>query len=579
MPISNSNQSAELSATTAQKLQNLIIGRLVVSFLLLVSAWIWKSGHLPLSFDNFPQELFFFFLISVGLTIVYFFILRMSSGYLWQTRTQLFIDLMLITWLVWQTGDINSPYVALYIVIISITSLFLSPKETLAFAILSTLLYSAVSFATLFGFMPSATMLIGNLRSIQTAGFQIIAFLVVTLLSMKLAERWSSASELKATVKNLANLKALHERIVQSIRSGLITTDLKGIIYTFNPAAEEITGYKAEEVKGKNIKELMGDIEQAIELSLAGSVGNEQLPRFQTDILTPEGFAVHIGYNIAPLYLEDGEISGLIITFQDLTEIYAMEESFRRKERLAAVGRIAAGIAHEIRNPLGAIRGAIQVLQMNLPKDESQSALMEIILRESDRLNRIITDFLAYARPRISNLSETNICEIVNDTFTLLRHSPEVTGNHTFKVISSDEKIHVLADPIQLKQIFWNLAQNSIKATPNGGEIVVSINKLASQRIQIVFQDNGCGMPPEQVERLFEPFSKSTTGGTGLGLSIVYQIVKDHGGTINVRSKQGQGTTVVIEFPPISQASKIIGKNRTIETEEIASAKVTSSEK
>ncbi|MFN3330207.1 MAG: two-component system sensor histidine kinase NtrB, partial [Pyrinomonadaceae bacterium] len=463
----------------------------------------------------------------------------MSSEYLWQTRIQLAVDLILITWLVWQTGDIGSPYVALYMVVISITALFLSPKEALGFAILSVLFYASMSFATLFGLMPSLAGLMGNLRSVQTIGFQIVAFFVVTLLSMKLAERRASASELREATKTLANLKALHERIVQSIRSGLITTDLQGNIYTFNPAAEEITGYKAEEVKGKNVKELIEGIEHNIELSLIASKKNEQPPRFQTDILTPEGFAVHVGYNIAPLYSEDGEISGLVITFQDLTEIYAMEESIRRKERLAAVGRIAAGIAHEIRNPLGAIRGAIQVLQSSLPKESSQLALMEIILRESDRLNRIITDFLAYARPRIGNLAETDVCQIVRDTFTLLRHSPEVTEKHIFKLTSSEEEICVLADPVQLKQIFWNLAQNSIKAMPNGGEINVSVSKLVSQRVQIVFQDDGCGMSPEQVERLFEPFSSSTTGGTGLGLSIVYQIVRDHGGTINIRSKQG----------------------------------------
>lgn len=563
MAASSREQITEIPKATVQKLQNLIIGRLVVSFLLLVSAWLWKSGHLPLSFENFPQELFFFFLISVGLTIVYFFLLRLSSKYTWQTRIQLFIDLILITWLVWQTEDVSSPYVALYMVTISITALFLPPKETLAFAILSTLFYIIMSLTAFFGWIPSVTSMIGNLRSIQTAGFQIVAFFLITLLSMQLAERRSSASELKETAKTLANLKALHERIIQSIRSGLITTDLEGTIYTFNSAAEEITGYKAEDVKGKNVKQLIEDIEQNIQLSLTDSSKNKQPPRFQTDILTPYGFVVHIGYNVVPLYSENGEISGLVITFQDLTEIHAMEESIRRKERLAAVGRIAAGIAHEIRNPLGAIRGAIQVLQASFPKESSQAALMDIVLRESDRLNKIITDFLSYARPRTSNLSEVDVCQIVKDTFTLLRHSPEVTQNHSFRFIASEEKIVVLADAMQLKQIFWNLAQNSIKAMPDGGEIVVSISKLVNQRVQIIFQDNGCGMSAEQVRRLFEPFSKSTSGGTGLGLSIVHQIVRDHGGTINVRSKEGQGTKVTIEFPPMSSASKIIQQSES----------------
>ncbi|HXG83818.1 MAG TPA: ATP-binding protein [Pyrinomonadaceae bacterium] len=265
--------------------------------------------------------------------------------------------------------------------------------------------------------------------------------------------------------------------------------------------------------------------------------------------MTPDGFAVRVGYNISPLFSETGEKTGLILTFQDLTEIRSMEENVRRKDRLAAVGRVAAGLAHEIRNPLGAMRGAIQVLQSTTPPESSHSSLMEIILRESDRLNKIITNFLTYARPRVGNFSEIDVREAVSDTFMLLKHSPDIKENHCLETDLPEKPVMISADPTQLKQIFWNLARNSILAMPDGGALKIKLEEIAGERIRILFEDTGCGMSPAQVEQLFEPFSTSTTGGTGLGLSIVYQIIRDHSGTINVRSRENAGTTITVELP------------------------------
>jgi two-component system sensor histidine kinase PilS (NtrC family) len=227
-----------------------------------------------------------------------------------------------------------------------------------------------------------------------------------------------------------------------------------------------------------------------------------------------------------------------------------MEENVRRKDRLAAVGRVAAGLAHEIRNPLGAMRGSIQVLQMQTPPESSQAALMEIILRESDRLNNIITNFLTYAKPRVSDFSETDVREAISDTFTLLKYSPDLKENHILETDLPETPVMISADSTQLKQIFWNLARNSIQSMPEGGRLKITLQNLDEiERIRILFEDSGCGMSAKQVERLFEPFSESKTGGTGLGLSIVYQIIRDHNGTINVRSLENQGTIITVELP------------------------------
>ena len=532
-----------------QRIQTLIIGRLMVIFLLLVTSWFWYSGTLRLSFENFPQGLFLVFLISVGLTIVYFFSLRLSKNFTWQIRTQFLLDALLITWLVWRTGDLTSPYITLYIVMISVASFFMRPLSTLLTAAVCSLLFVSLAFLTANAVIDTFGPAQATGKAVQIVSFHVVALLVVGLLASRLSDRRHSGQELEETAKTLANLRALHERIVESIRSGLVTTDLDGTIYSFNAAATEITGHRLDEVQGTSINSLFGDIREQIDLSLAAAGDGEQLPRFEADLITPEGFAVRIGFGVSLLFSETNEATGLIITFQDLTEIRSMEESVRRKDRLAAVGRVAAGLAHEIRNPLGAMRGAIQVLESNMPPNAVQASLMDIILRESDRLNSIITDFLGYARPTAGNFVDTNVGEAIKDTLTLLKHSPDVRDEHVLIDDLGSRAVTISADPTQLKQIFWNLARNAIQAMPNGGELRVGLGIIPNNRIRIIFEDSGIGMSPDQVEQLFEPFSNSTSGGTGLGLSIVYQIVKDHNGAINVRSREGRGTTITIELP------------------------------
>ncbi|CAN5448526.1 ATP-binding protein [soil metagenome] len=547
----------------AQKIQTLIVGRLLIVFLLFVVKWIWNSGYTTFSFNSYPRGLFPVLLITVGLTSIYFLASRLIYNYAWQVRIQLFLDALLITWLVWRSGDITSPFISLFILIISLSSIFLSARDTVVMTLICVLLFSLLAISVVTGFIPSFVQTPEFTKIVQIVGSYNIALLLVGLLASRLSDRYASGEELKETLKSLADLRVLNERIIESIRSGLITTDLDGIIYTFNAAAVEITGHQAEEMSGKSVFSLFGDIQMPIANSIEATDTGDQLPRFETDCMTPDGFAVRVGYNISPLFAKDGETTGLIISFQDLTDIRSMEENVRRKDRLAAVGRVAAGLAHEIRNPLGAMRGAIQVMQLNTPPESSQASLMDIILRESDRLNKIITNFLTYARPRVSNFSEIDVREAINDTFTLLLHSPDILDHHHLETDLPENPVLISADPTQLKQIFWNLARNALGAMPEGGKLKIGLQQINDNRIRILFEDSGCGMPPEKVEKLFEPFSDSTTGGTGLGLSIVYQIVRDHNGTINVRSRENDGTTITVELP-----TEIKNQNSLSETAE-----------
>ncbi|HBB89546.1 MAG TPA: hypothetical protein DC047_18225 [Blastocatellia bacterium] len=530
-----------------RKLWWLIFGRLAVAIVLVLARIIWISGRTDAAWTEILPAL----LIVCGLTVVYSLAHRISRTLPFQARLQFAVDILLVSWLNWTTDVIHSPYIALYIVIIAASSLFLGPRDSIVTSLGCAVAFTASALAVLAGYgtHSARTMLeVGTSQPAQTIGLFDLAFLVVGLLSARLAERQSRSDvRLIAATQSLANLRALHERIVESIRSGVVTTDLEGRIYTFNAAAEEITGYKQLDVRGQDASIFFGEIKEIIASSL-DIHSTHASPRFEADCLTADGLRLRLGFTISPLFSEAGDTTGTVITFQDLTQIRALEETSRRQDRLAAIGRMAASIAHEIRNPLAAMRGSIQMLRADMPGDSSQTELMEIILRESDRLNRIISDFLSYARPRSIIQTSVNVGELLQQTFLLLRHSAEINQGHLIEEQVPANPALVSADSEQLQQVFWNLSRNALQAMPTGGTLRAAVQQHANDRLRITFSDTGRGMAPEQVEHLFEPFS-STTGGTGLGLSIVYQIIRDHGGTINVRSREGHGTTITIELP------------------------------
>lgn len=545
---------SSLEISFGRRLWWLILGRTAVTVLVILAGAVWARGTFATKTGDSLQSVKPLILVVTLLTLFYSAAHVLWKNYVVQARVQFFADVLLVTWLVWITGGVRSPYTALYIVVISVASWFIGPRGALIASIGSAVAFNACSLLVLNGVISQRAIPIDETLPsvIQTMGLADISFLVVGLLAAKLAERQlHSDVQLAAAVASLADLRALHERIVESIRSGLITTDLHGTIYTFNAAAEEITGYSAADVRGQNASMFFGDMARQISESMAAAAGGKVSPRFEIDSLTQSGFMLHLGYSIAPLFAESGETSGLVITFQDLTDVRVMEETARRQDRLAAVGRLAASIAHEIRNPLAAMRGSIQMMRAEMTDDSDHGQLMEIILRESDRLNKIVSDYLNYARPRPAEMKDVDVCDLVKGTLKLLRNSPEISDGHSLEEELPREPLMVKGDEEQLKQVCWNVARNALQAMAGGGKFQVRAERTPADRVQLVFRDTGRGMSPEQVERLFEPFT-STTGGTGLGLSIVYQIIRDHSGTINVRSLEGQGTTITVELPGVN---------------------------
>jgi two-component system sensor histidine kinase PilS (NtrC family) len=534
-----------------RKVQTLIFARVGLIFFLLLAGW-WGSNTRSDENAVFPGRMFLFFVFSLGLSAAYYFARRVSSDLVLQLRVQFFIDTLLITWLVWETGDIRSPYISLYVILICVVGYFLSRAETVVIAGSCVLLFTVLCSLTGQSLIYSISGSSAPSWTLQLIAFNSVAFLLVGLLAARLAERRRVAEELEHTAASFADLHILHERIIDSISSGLITTDLRGRIYAFNRAAEEISGLAAADVIARDVFTLFDESLRApVEKCLAAAEGCPR-SRFETRMHSDTGRSVPVECSVSPLVSRGGDVNGLILTFSDITQVLALEETVRRSDRLAAVGRMAAGLAHEIRNPLGSMSAALQFMQEKAPRAGGEASLMRVVLRESDRLNGIITDFLTYARPTAAKPADvvpvTDVAGSLRDCLALLRHSPEVTEAHIFSEAIPERAVRVRASESQIKQVFWNLLQNAIQAMPHGGELSVGLDDTPGKYVQVTISDTGCGISDEARRHLFEPFSLGARG-TGLGLSIVHKIVTDHSGRIHVDTAPARGTTITIELP------------------------------
>lgn len=532
----------------------LILGR-VAFLLLLLTANLWRStGTSDTNFSDNIDGLALAFATVAGLSVIYYAALNFAPRVIDQVRIQFVVDVLLITVLVWGTGDIVSPYITLYIVVISVSGFFLGRAETLYIsigcAVIFTLLSALISQDLVYSGSGEQPMS----RVLQIVGVNNVAILLVGLLAARLSERRKLSEDLKYAEEMFDNLNLLHERIVDSIGNGLVTTDLSGRIYAFNRSAEEITGITAKEAIGKNVFDIFGhEMHDKVAAALdPHHTGPFEPVNFESRLERGASISpVTLACSVVPLTGRSGQTNGLILTFRDVSEIKSLEEEVRRSDRLAAVGRMAAGLAHEIRNPLGSMSSALQFLQQRSDAPASDARLMNVVLRESERMNSIITNFLAFARPSSNaikeEIAEVDITVALEDCMSLIRHSPDVTPEHRFE-FDVDSAVVIEGDATQIKQVFWNLAQNALRSMPDGGTLSVTLKKTPAQSAMIKFRDTGVGMSEEIRSHAFEPFV-SGSGGTGLGLSIVYKIVTDHGGTINITPESAGGTSVVIELP------------------------------
>src|SRR5580765_1226243 len=448
--------------TLRAKLLWLMAGRAAVITLLLGSALLIR-----LKFPGaFPIDPFFVLIgITYALTAVYGMVLKYSEKNRWLVDVQLGCDAVIVSAIVYITNGISSYFSSLYTLPIIAASTIQSRRGGMMVAVLSSLLYSGLVLAQYYGatFLPGVVdydaLPVFRIAAF-TVGLNIFGFFAVALLSGHLAESVRRADEqLAATSNQLADLQAFSQHIINSLTSGLATTDVEGRVLTFNRAAEGICGISAADAAGRSIVDVL-QLPDAMADGMFGlRDGRPQLPRIEIPFTRSGYGTMELGLSTALLYTPRGE-TGFIFTFQDVTESRKHEREARIQQRLAAVGEMAAGIAHEIRNPLASMSGSIQILRQELPLTDEQAQLMDIVLRESERLNDTIRSFLAYARPQRFSIARIDVRRVLNDAALLLRNSSEVHEGHVIDVNVPATDVSFEADENQIRQIVWNLATN-----------------------------------------------------------------------------------------------------------------------
>jgi two-component system sensor histidine kinase PilS (NtrC family) len=533
-----------------RKLRWLMAIRVVISTVLLGSA-TFAQITAP---GSFPVDPFFFLIgLTYAMTAFYAVTLRQTERYRWLVDLQLAGDVLVISAFIYFTGGITSYFSSLYVLAIVAASTVQFRRGGVLVAGLSALLYGGVVLAqymTAEGLLHDPWLLSPTLppRSVAQYTYMLntFGFVAVAVLSGSLAEGMRSAgARLEQASTQIAQLQALNQHVIDSLPSGLATTDRQGRVQTFNRAAEFITGCPSASVIGRPIAEVL-QLSQTTVDALTADLGGSRGRRMEGQYLR-DGQPMEIGLSAANLETPGGR-TGYLFTFQDVTEFKKLERDARMQQRLAAVGEMAAGIAHEIRNPLASMSGSIQILRQDLPLSTEQEQLMDIVLRESERLNTTIGSFLAYARPQRFAIERFDVRRALNDAALLLRNSSDVQDNHVIDVDVPDAELWYEADEGQIKQIVWNLATNGLRAMPDGGRLLLQ-GTYGAEGVVITVRDEGVGIPAAELEGLFQPFHGRFVKGSGLGLAIVHRIVTDYNGEIQVNSQPGHGTTVAVHLP------------------------------
>lgn len=502
---------------------------------------------------------------------------------------QIFIDLLVISFAVHVTGGSSSGYTALFLIAIVGASIIDKERGALISSAAATAFFLLVSFLGYYRQLPvlpeqiMAPWEVSFDALIKNITINIAAFWAVALMAAHLGKLLHSAGQEATAQKSaLEDLSAHHEKILRFINSGIVSTDIEGRIISINKAAAKILGCRKEEALAQPYRNIIPNIEPSEDIQ-------------KISLQRKDG--VHKIIEISETFYHNnkGEKQGSIFFIIDRTKMEKMEQEIQKNEKLSMLGRFAASIAHEIRNPLASMSGSIELLQQSSFPKEDDAKLMNILLREIERLDLLITDILMFAKPYPLEITTVEIEGVLAHTIQILkqkRETPQIklskinrtnqdsvssslnheyqrneeiveqpskgynkhsaVASHTIssskEVASLDSKVMVKGDENKLQQVFLNLLINAMEATGAKGTIQIQVEKKDTSA-EIGIADNGKGIEPENLQKIFEPFFTTKQRGTGLGLSIVYQIIKDHQGTIQVESTKGEGTTFKVSLP------------------------------
>ncbi|MGB4599487.1 MAG: ATP-binding protein [Trichlorobacter sp.] len=540
---------------TERRLRLFIVARIVVTLLFLVSVLVLKVQD-PEAIENTAfRGIVLLMASSCFFSAASLAALRRKRWQLSLTYLQIFWDLLFVTLLLLFTDGIASPYSFLYLLAIMNAALLLSRREALYTAALSGILFGAMVDLQYYGLLdkvglsPLSALQRGSVVIFYTIFLHLTGFIVTAFITGYLTERARSSEDaLRVSQVNYEELQRLHSSIVQHLTNGLMTVTRDGSIRVFNPYLERLTGISQEDAYDKACHIIFPHVPWG-EQSLSQPQQGEFC--YRTASVEP----LIIGYRTMPFCDVLGEPAGMIVTIRNLTDSKQLELALKRQDRLAALGELAARMAHEIRNPLAAISGSVQLLAVNGCLQEHESKLLAIVLRESDRLNGLITDFLAYARPAAPRFERFELINLADDLLTLL------AADARFEQICLNAEvpagIELFADRAQLHQTLLNLLQNGAESMPGGGELTLSAAVQEGRDdaghvfslVRLMVADRGSGLDDETSRHLFEPFWTTKPAGTGLGLATVYRIVEAHGGTIQAQPREGGGTVFTILLP------------------------------
>lgn len=548
------------------RLKRLQVFRLLLITLLLgallVFEFIW-----PQETSKIPVSIYSFIVFTYLLTIFYAIRLKKvvePRGFIYR---QLLVDATLIATLLYLTGGFYSLFFPLFYIIILGGAIYLKRQQVILLLFYCTFLYLLVIFFHVHNPLPELVHLQplnSNHKIVSHLFFNLAPFFLTAFILQLIAEeRLDTIQRLQKVTSDLKEFKDLNQHIISSINSGLITTDQRLIINSINQAGRTILERKPEEV-------LYRPLAEVISLPLPDDT-EEPLhrQRFETIYYSPAGKRRILGFSFTPLRKNNRRDLGWILIFQDLSEAKEIEQRLQEARKMAAIGRLAAGFAHEIRNPLAAITGSIEILGRDLPKeDETHHRLLNIILRESTRMNNLISDFLSFSRLENRKQTDTDLLSQLKDIVFLFRSQfPRIT----FKENYHQESFFIRANPEQIEQILWNLLKNATEVFADTGEITItsralqgfngnspppptnqiSGNPAPTAGIEIEISDNGPGIEQETVDKIFEPFFTTKENGTGLGLYIVFQLTRINHGTIDISPQKSgdRGTSVRLRFP------------------------------